>query len=148
MSNQTIRTPEKEAVILAALREKPVYVAACRKARISKSAFLDWRRNDPVFDQRVIAAREQGLDALEDALNTRGLKDDTTAAIFMLKSLRREIYGDRVNHQHTVAIETTPEWIVFRAALFEVLDRYPEVKAEVMEQMQRLVASDELAALS
>jgi hypothetical protein len=59
--------------------------------------FYEWRRDDPAFNERVLEAREQGLDALEDALVTRGMKDDTTAAIFLLKSHRRETYGDRLN---------------------------------------------------
>ncbi len=93
-------TPEKETVILNALREKPSYAAACRKARISRQTFYRWRRDDPEFDERVIAARNEGLDALEDALATRGIKNDTTAAIFLLKSHRREVYGDKIDHTH------------------------------------------------
>lgn len=75
--------------------------AACRKAKVSRVAFYQWRHDDPEFDADVLAAREEGLDALEDALITRGLKNDTTAAIFMLKSLRREVYGDRATLEHT-----------------------------------------------
>jgi hypothetical protein len=135
---QTIRTPEKEAAILEALRDRPVFAAACRKARVSKAAFFDWRRDDPEFDKRVLAAREEGLDALEDALASRGLKDDTTAAIFMLKSLRRELYGDKVDHTVAVSLTTTPEWVAFRTALLAVLDRYPQVKAEVIAEMARI----------
>lgn len=104
MANLSKHTPEKEEELLAALREKPVFAAACRKARISRFTFYDWRRSDPGFNARILAAREEGLDALEDALTTRGMKNDTTAAIFMLKSLRRETYGERlaVNHGGTV----------------------------------------------
>lgn len=93
----TVRTPEKEQVILEALRERPSFAAACRKARIARSLFYRWRKEDPEFDRRVLEAREQGLDALEDALVTRGMKNDTTAAIFLLKSHRREIYGDKLD---------------------------------------------------
>jgi hypothetical protein len=98
VSHRTARTPEKGQAILAALREKPSFAAACRKARVSRSIFYDWRHEDPAFDAAVIKAREEGLDALEDALVTRGAKNDTTAAIFMLKSLRRSIYADRLEH--------------------------------------------------
>lgn len=41
---------------------------------------------------------EAVLDDLEVKLIERGAKSDTTAAIFMLKSNRRETYGDRVAH--------------------------------------------------
>lgn len=95
---QTIRTPEKELALTAALHDRPSWSSACRKARISRAAFYDWKDSDPDFAKRMDAARNIGLDALEDALVQRGLKNDTTAAIFMLKSLRRDVYGDRVAH--------------------------------------------------
>jgi hypothetical protein len=97
MQVNTIRTPEKEIALTAALHERPSYLSACRKANISRAAFYQWKQSDPAFAERIEAARNVGLDALEDALIARGLKNDTTAAIFMLKSHRREIYGDRLN---------------------------------------------------
>lgn len=90
--------PEKRDVILDALREKPTYSFAARKARINRRTLNRWRNADPDFNAACIAARNEGLDALEDELVNRGMKNDTTAAIFMLKSLRREIYGDKVQH--------------------------------------------------
>jgi hypothetical protein len=106
VANITIRTPEKRQAILAALRERPSFSAACRKAKISRFAFYSWRHDEPEFDADVLTAREEGLDALEDALVTRGLKNDTTAAIFMLKSHRREVYGDRQQIEHSGEIAT------------------------------------------
>jgi hypothetical protein len=94
---QTIRTPEKEIVLTEALREKPSIKAACRKARIGRNAFYNWFNDDPEFAARINAAKAQGLDALEDALTERGLITDTTAAIFLLKSHRPEIYRDRID---------------------------------------------------
>lgn len=98
---QTIRTPEKEIALTNALREKPSVRAACRRARISRVAYYAWINDDPEFKARMDAAKAQGLDALEDALSERGLQTDTTAAIFLLKSHRREIYGDRITNEHT-----------------------------------------------
>jgi hypothetical protein len=72
VANRTIRTPEKEERILCALRERPVFSYACKKARIAKSAFYAWRHDDALFDQAVEDARQEGLDALEDALMDRG----------------------------------------------------------------------------
>jgi hypothetical protein len=100
MANQTIRTPEKEGIILAALRERPVFSYAITKARIGRQAFYDWRHDDPAFEERLLAARQQGIDAIEDSLTRRALSNDTTAAIFLLKSLRPTVYGDRVKVTH------------------------------------------------
>ena len=88
-------SPEKAEIILEALREKPTYSSAARKARINRRTLNRWRNADPDFNQACIDARNEGLDALEDKLIERGMKNDTTAGIFMLKSLRREIYGDK-----------------------------------------------------
>lgn len=97
---ETIRTPEKEIALTNALHARPSIAAACRKARISRNAYYEWIAADNGFKARMKVARDIGLDALEDALIDRGLKNDTTAAIFMLKSHRREIYGDRVTNEH------------------------------------------------
>jgi hypothetical protein len=95
LANRTIRTPEKEAKLLDALRERPVLTSALKRARIGRRTYYEWRDADPLFAQAVKDAIEEGLDALEDALIERGLANDTTAAIFMLKSRRRDIYGDK-----------------------------------------------------
>lgn len=58
-----------------------------------------WRKEHPDFGAEVMAAREQGMEALEDALIARGEKNDTTAAIFMLKGWKPERYKER--HEHT-----------------------------------------------
>lgn len=142
MAGQTIRTDEKEEAILAALREKPVYAAACRRARVSRAAFHEWRREDPAFAERVRVAREEGYDALEDALGERGLKDDTTAAIFMLKSHRREVYGDKIDHRHDFAFLSNPMWLALRAAIFEALSAFPEAEAAVMSKLAEVSADD------
>src|SRR5436190_23381417 len=82
-SVETIRTAEKERALTEALQQKPSISAACRKARISRNAYYEWIAADPEFKARMKSARDVGLDALEDALIDRGLKTDTTAAIFM-----------------------------------------------------------------
>jgi hypothetical protein len=143
MSNITIRTPEKEAIILEALRERPVYVFACRKARIGRPAFHQWRRDDPEFAERVKNAREEGYDAIEDALNSRALKDDTVAGIFMLKSHRREVYGDKIEHTHSGLITFAPDWIAVREALLDALAPYPDALDAVIGRLAALGPGDE-----
>jgi hypothetical protein len=129
MANITSLTPEKEAKLLDLLREVPNYAAACRKIRISRETFYRHRRINPAFDRAVIDARNQGLDALEDALITRGIINDTTAAIFMLKSHRREIYGDKVSINLT--IEQKAE---------EIAKRLGVPKETVLEKAQQVAA--------
>src|ERR1041384_160770 len=73
--------------------------SAAKAAGASRNAFYDLRRSNPQFREAWHRAREQGLDPLEDRLIERGAESDTTAAIFMLKKLRPEIYAD---HPKTV----------------------------------------------
>lgn len=96
MANVSKLTPEKEAIILDALRERPTYTHAARRARIHRRTMYVWRHEHPDFDARVQAARNEGFDAVEDRLIDRGLKDDTTALIFLLKGWRRERYGEKI----------------------------------------------------
>ena len=103
MANLPKRSPEKDAVILQALREKPTYSSAARKARISRTTLTNWRQDDPDFAAACELAREAGMDAIEDKLVDRAMKNDTTAAIFMLKSWRRERYGDKLQHSGEVS---------------------------------------------
>lgn len=101
MANRTIRTPEKEQAILDALELHPSKTRACRSARVSRQRFYEWCKDDAEFADRVEAAREKGIDALEDALFRDAIDGhNTTAAIFMLKSWRRERYGDKSEITH------------------------------------------------
>jgi len=88
-------TPEKQAVILEALHNHPSLGRAARKARVTRQTLRNWRREHPEFGAACEAAREAGFDALEDALIERGEKNDTTAAIFMLKGWKPERYQER-----------------------------------------------------
>lgn len=96
MANRTIRTPEKEQAILNALELHPSKTRACRTARVGRVTFYEWCKDDPDFAAKVETAREHGIDAIEDALMKDAVEgNNTTAAIFLLKSFRRERYGDR-----------------------------------------------------
>ena len=97
MANTPKRTPEKDLVILDALREWPTFSHAARKARIARSTLSQWRREDQAFNVAVLAAQDEGFDAIEDKLVDQTKRGDTTAMIFLLKGRRRPIYGDKVD---------------------------------------------------
>lgn len=99
----TVRTPEKEQAILDALTLHPSKTRACRSAKLSRQAFYEWCRDDRDFAARVAAAQEIGIDAVEDTLFSSAMRDDTTAAIFTLKSWRPERYRETTRHELTGA---------------------------------------------
>jgi len=82
---------------LAALRVAPVIRQACKQAGISRAEAYRERQRDMSFAQEWTDALNDGIDEVELALHIRARKQDTTAAIFLLKNLRPETYGENVN---------------------------------------------------
>lgn len=112
MRGETVRTPEKERAVLDALELHPSKSRACRTARIGRATFYQWVRDDSDFAAKVEVAREKGIDALEDALFKDAIDGhNTTAAIFMLKSWRRERYGDKAEVKHSGDAEHPIEFV-------------------------------------
>ena len=82
---------------LSALRVAPVVRQACKQAGISRAEAYRERHRDVDFAQQWQEALNDGIDEVELALHIRARKQDTTAAIFLLKNLRPEVYGENVN---------------------------------------------------
>ncbi len=101
MADSPLYTPEKAERICDALHEKPSVAAACRRVRISRKTYYNWRKSQDGFAAMVDAAKNEGLDAAEDALIERGMKSDTTALIFMLKAHRPDVYKERFSGELT-----------------------------------------------
>ena len=105
MANRTIRTPEKEQLVLRELRTSGHVAKACSRAKIGKTTWYDWKDDDPELQaahtEAMAIGRENKADRAEDKLGDRIEAGDTTAIIFALKTLRREVYGDRSIHELT-----------------------------------------------
>ena len=86
---------EWRPAFLRGLEVCPVVGEACKAAHISRKTAYEWRERDEAFRKEWDQAVEAGLDGLEAALIERGKKRDTTAAIFILKHRRPEIYRER-----------------------------------------------------
>lgn len=101
MANISKFTAKNRETIIDALHNHPSLGRAARKARVTRHTLRNWRRADADFDAQVEAAREVGFEVLEDALIERGAKNDTTAAIFMLKGWKPERYRETSRHEFT-----------------------------------------------
>lgn len=121
--------PSDKARFLAHLAETANVTAACKKARITRSAAYEWRNLDEEFAKAWEAAVDRGTDALEDEgvrrafegtlkpVYQQGRKVGTvreysdTLLIFMLKGRRPEKFKDRVASEHTgsVTLNITPD---------------------------------------
>lgn len=90
-------TAEKKAAFLEAFKEKGSIFHAAPVAGISRKQVHAWINTDPAFAKAMAEHKYEAADALEDSLYERGMKSDTTAAIFWLKGARPEKYKDRVD---------------------------------------------------
>jgi len=84
-------------VFLEALRAMPVVRLACEHAGISRKTAYQWREQNAEFREQWNDAIEDGIDMVEAQVHARARQTDTRAAIFLLKSHRRELYGDKVD---------------------------------------------------
>ena len=89
---------EWKAVFLHSLGIMPVVRVAAQKAGISRQVAYRTREQDPDFAAAWDSAKEDGVDLIEAALHKRAREKSDVAAIFMLKSHRRQIYGEKVEH--------------------------------------------------
>lgn len=105
LKTRTNRTPKKDALThsdatkakaLVAFRGAGMVVSACAAAGIGRQTWYDWIEADPVFAAAVVDAREDALDDLEKEAVKRAKEGSDTLLIFLLKSQRREKFGDRV----------------------------------------------------
>lgn len=116
---KTTRSTRKKAevwkpVFLAQLNLAPNVAAACRAANIDRTTAYSHKQDDPEFSAAWDAALELSLDEAEGELHRRAVlgyekpvyqggelvghlqEYSDTLLIFMLKSRRRPIYGERL----------------------------------------------------
>lgn len=116
MNGRTERTPEKEAMFLAALSETANVTASAKRAGLARTTVYEWRADNEQFKARWDAAVELGTDALEDEAMRRAKdgvtepvhykgervdeiqKYSDTLTIFLLKGRRPEKYRERFEH--------------------------------------------------
>lgn len=108
---RTIRTEEKGQKLLAKLAQGYSITTACKSENIGRRSYYEWREADPEFAKAADEAIECGIDLLEDEANRRakGPMGSDTLLIFLLKSKRRAVYGDKI--EHTGAFTNTVELV-------------------------------------
>lgn len=85
---------------LAALRMSANVRYACLQAEVSRVIAYDRRKNDPEFAAAWQVAIDDALDMLEATAWKRAQDESDTLLIFLLKSHRRDVYGDQHRHTH------------------------------------------------
>lgn len=63
-----------------------VVTDACRKCDVARSTYYNWLKDDEEFKKAVDDTQEEAIDFVEGKLFNMIKNDDTTAAIFYLKT--------------------------------------------------------------
>lgn len=95
-----ISHPKKRA-FLAAFSRYPSISKAAKRAKIDRRTHYDWLSDDPEYVKAFAAAREEGAEALEDAMTDVAFDGNVTAAIFLLKGLKPEKYREKIDSRHS-----------------------------------------------
>ena len=93
----------KKAAFLAAYREMGNIAGAARAAEVGRQTHYEWL-GDPDYAREFADAKEDAIEHLEEVARSRAKAGSDTLMIFLLKSLRPEVYRDRVTHQHEGSI--------------------------------------------
>ena len=88
-----------EDKFIEALTISPNVSKARGGRRISRVSAYEYKNTDEAFRNRWQAALEASLDDLEEEGFRRGKSDSDTLLIFMLKSHRRAVYGDKIQQE-------------------------------------------------
>jgi len=101
MARPSSYTREKGATVLETLAAKQGAANAANAVGVTRKTVYNWRDAHPEFKDAFDDIQESITDELETTAVGKALAGDVTMLIFMLKSRRREIYGDKVVNEHT-----------------------------------------------
>lgn len=85
---------------LRAYREHGTVTAACRIARISRTAVYEMRERDPEFKAAWDSAERETTKLLEETAFERALAGSDRLAEFLLKARRPETYRENIRLEH------------------------------------------------
>jgi len=94
----------KKAAFLAAYRETGNVAASARAAEIDRRTHYEWMHTDPGYAKEFADAKEDAIEHLEEVARSRAKTGSDTLMIFLLKSLRPEVYREKVTHKHEGSI--------------------------------------------
>lgn len=118
-------SPGRKNTMLKALAQGASVSAAAASAGTTRATAFRWRKADPEFAKAWADAVEEGTDLLEEEAVRRAVdgvqvpiyyKGEVCGVVFeksdrllefMLKARRPQVYGDKIDHNHTLNPVTT-----------------------------------------
>jgi hypothetical protein len=83
---RTVKTPNRRAAILKALRSGRGYATSAEAVGITRETLRQWRHEDPAFAAECEHALDRAIEIMEHAVYQRGLQGDTLAAFGWLRA--------------------------------------------------------------
>lgn len=102
---------------------------ACKRAGISRKTFYEWKKNDPDFANAVEDAEQQVIDNLEAEAIKRATSRSDTLLIFLLKSLKPNVYRETVRTEISGGKSE-------QGKVAEFLKAHPEVTESILDNIE------------
>jgi hypothetical protein len=90
---RTLLSPKRRAIFLEMIGAGLTIEKAAKAIGVTRETCYQWRRTDPIFRQEWEAAIDISTDQVEAGLFKSARDGDVTAAIFLLRSRKPEIYN-------------------------------------------------------
>src|SRR5438034_1132853 len=97
------RLKQWQEKFIAALREAPHVGLAAKAAGVSREICYRTRRDNPTFEKQWSNALEDAVSDLEVVAFREAMRGNVPLIQFLLKAHKKDVYGDRTEHQHLVA---------------------------------------------
>jgi len=97
VTKATDKKADRQERFLRAFSQIPHIGEACAAASISRNTYYRWLKEDEAFAEKAKEAEEYGLDELEAEAIRRAKEKSDVLLIFLLKSKRRHIFGDKLD---------------------------------------------------
>ena len=94
----------KKRAFLAAFQITGNVKRSAQAAEVSRRTHYDWISNDPQYAIAFVDAKEDAIEHLEGVARDRATEGSDVLLIFLLKSLRPDVYRERVKHDHKVSV--------------------------------------------
>lgn len=111
---------KKNAVINALIKTMGNVTQACKMAKIHRSTFYKWEKDDPEFVKRVQETESHTFDFVESKIMRQIQDDNTTMIIFYAKTkMKKRGYVEKSE----LTIDKVPDIVVFSDEDRELLEK-------------------------
>src|SRR5574340_1550879 len=115
------RTKHNLETVLEAIERGVTVTGTARVLQVSRTTVDKYRKRWKSVDAAILAKRHELVDLAEMGLRVAVVKGEGWAVTFALRTLAKEVYGDKLQ----VEFLNSPEWIEMRTLIINVLRPHP-----------------------